>query len=239
MKLVKRDYEKSRLRVRPSRQTIDFLKTIPPSFISDYLKKIGIVNHTIRGVKPLRPFQEYRRHVAGPVITMFFAPVSEAYPYTEAPYMHTEIVEQAETGDVIVIAGQGAPYGFWGEHTTRQAMKQGVEAVVIDGYARDSRPIIGLGLPVFSTGVTFESYVRRYDPVGYNVTVACGGAMVRPGDVVVGDDDGAVVIPNEVLTQVVEGVAVVVEAEEELRDAVNKGTPWSEIYPRIHKKKYL
>jgi len=218
---------------------IAFLKTIPPSFVSDYLKKIGIVNHTIRGVRPLCPFQDYRRHAAGPVITMHLVPVSEAYPYMDAPYMHTEIVEQAEAGDVVVIAGQGAPYGFWGEHTTHQALNQGVDAVVIDGYTRDSRPIIDSGLPVFCTGVTFESYVRRYDPVGYNVPVACGGAMVRPGDVVVGDDDGVVVIPKEVLPEVVRGVQTIAEAEEELREAVASGTPWNEIYPKIHRRKYL
>jgi len=234
-----RDYEAHRLRNRPEPAILERLRRIPAAFISDYLKKIGIVNHTLRGVRPLSPFPSYRSHVAGSAITMAFAPVSEAYPYLEAPYMHTEIVEQAEAGDVIVIAGQGAPYGFWGDHTTHQAMSQNLSAVVIDGYTRDSRPIRDTGFPVFSSGVTFESYVRRYDPVGYNVPVACAGAMVRPGDVIVGDDDGVVVIPIEVLDRVMGGIAVVDGAEDELRTAVATGTPWKEIYPMIHKRKYL
>jgi regulator of RNase E activity RraA len=236
---IERDYASHRLTERPSPEVIALLETIPPSYISDYLKQIGIVNHTIRGVKPLTPFKEYRRHIAGPAYTMQMAPVSEAYPYTEAPYMHTEVEEQGEPGDVFVIAGQGAPYGFWGDHTTHQAIKQRLAAVVIDGFTRDSRPIRDTGFPVFATGVTFESYVRRFDPVGYNVTVAVGGAMVRPGDVIVGDDDGVVVIPIEVLEDVVAGVEGIANAEEMLRDAVATDRPWSEIYPDIHRLKYL
>ncbi len=237
--MVNRDYSSNRLQKRPDQAILEKLRQIPTAFISDYLKQIGIVNHTLRGVRPLSPFPSYKQHIAGPAITMALAPVSEAYPYTQAPYMHTEIVEQAEPGDVIVIAGQGAPFGFWGDHTTHQAMKQRLSAVVIDGFTRDSRPIRETGFPVFSTGVTFESYVRRYDPVGYNIPVGCAGAMVRPGDVIVGDDDGVLVIPVEVLQQVATGIAVVDEAETELRQAVETGTPWKEIYPMIHRKKYL
>ena len=170
---------------------------------------------------------------------MYFAPVSEAYLYTEAPFMHTEVVEQAEAGDIVVIAGQGAPYGFWGDHTTHQAINQKLSAVVIHGYTRDSRAIIETGFPVFSTGITFESYVRRYDPVAYNIPVDCAGAMVRPGDVLVGDDDGVVVIPIEVLDRVVAGVAQIAEAEDHLRSAVAEHKAWGEIYPEIHRLKYL
>lgn len=237
--MTQRDYEAHRLLKRPAPALIETLRKIPTAFISDYLKQIGVINHTLRGVHPLSPFPEYRQHIAGPAITMDLAPVSEAYPYTHAPYMHTEIVEQAQAGDVVVIAGKGAPFGFWGDHTTHQAIRQRLSAVVIDGFTRDSRPIKDTGFPVFSTGVTFESYVRRFDPVGYNVTVACAGAMVRPGDVIVGDDDGVVVIPIEVLDRVVAGMAVIDEAESELREAVEKGVAWSEIYPEIHRKKYL
>lgn len=239
MAIVDRDYASKKLNRRPSSEVIDLLRTTPPSFVSDYLKQIGIVNHTIRGVKPLSPFKEYRRHIAGPAYTMQMAPVTEAYPYTSAPYMHTEVEEQGEEGDVFVIAGQGAPYGFWGDHTTHQAINQKLEAVVIDGYTRDSRPIRDTGFPLFATGVTFESYVRRFDPVGYNVTVAVGGAMVRPGDIIVGDDDGVVVIPIEVLDDVVEGVRKIAETEDMLREAVATEKPWSEIYPEIHRRKYL
>src|ERR1700688_3455123 len=151
--MMVRDYAKHRLTTRPSAELVQRLAITPSAFISDYLKQIGIVNHNVRGVRPIAPFKSAGAHVAGPAITMYFAPVSEAYPYMEAPYMHTEVVEEAERGDVIVIAGQGAPFGFWGDHTTHQAINQGVAGVVIDGFTRDSRPIIETGFPVFATGV--------------------------------------------------------------------------------------
>lgn len=237
-----RDYESRRLEDRPPAELIEALKAVPTAFVSDYLKQIGIVNHTIRGVRSLSPFDPTgpTRSVAGPAVTMYFAPVSEAYSYLDAPYMHTEVVEQCEAGDVMVIAGQGAPYGFWGDHTTHQALQQDIEAVVIDGYTRDSRAIKATTLPVFSTGVTFESYVRRYDPVAYNIPVDVGGAMVRPGDVLVGDDDGVVVIPQECVERVVtEGLDVIANAETNLRSAVAAHRPWNEIYGEIHRLKYV
>jgi regulator of RNase E activity RraA len=237
-KVVERDYETNRLTERPAPEALETLRTVPTAFVSDYLKQIGIINHRVRGVNAIAKFPT-DKHVAGCAVTMYFAPVSEAYPYTEAPFMHTEVVEQAEEGDIVVIAGQGAPFGFWGDHTTHQAINQKLDAVVIDGYTRDSRAILETDFPVFSTGITFESYVRRYDPVAYNIPVDLGGAMVRPGDVLVGDDDGVVVIPIEVFDQVMEGVAGIADAEQHLRTAVADGKPWDEIYPEIHRLKYL
>lgn len=233
-----RDYEAHRLTERPDTDAVEVFSKVPAAFVSDYLKQIGVVNHTLRGVRPLKGFDS-DRHLAGPAITMYLAPVNETVSYQDAPYLHTEIVEQAVAGDVIVIAGQGAPYGFWGDHTTHQSINQGLAGVVIDGFTRDSRAIRQTSLPVFSTGVTFESYVRRYDPVGYNVTVACAGAMVSPGDLIVGDDDGVVVVPKSIVSRVAEGMQVISQAEDELRNAVETGVPWSEIYPMIHKRKYL
>jgi regulator of RNase E activity RraA len=236
--VIHRDYETNRLTERPDPGVLETLRSVPTAFVSDYLKQIGIVNHRVRGVRAIAPFDS-DRHVAGCAVTMYFAPVSEAYPYTDAPYMHTEVVEQAEAGDIVVIAGQGAPYGFWGDHTTHQSINQKLSAVVIDGYTRDSRAILQTDFPVFSTGITFESYVRRYDPVAYNIPVDLGGAMVRPGDVLVGDDDGVVVIPIEVLDQVMDGIAKIADAESHLRSAVADRKPWDEIYPEIHRLKYL
>jgi regulator of RNase E activity RraA len=235
---VVRDYETNRLTERPTIEQLEALRAVPTAYVSDYLKQIGIINHRARGVRALAPLPG-DRSIAGAAVTMYFAPVSEAYPYTEAPFMHTEVVEQAQEGDVMVIAGQGAPFGFWGDHTTHQAINQKLSATVIDGYTRDSKAILETGYPVFCTGVTFESYVRRYDPVAYNIPVDLAGAMVRPGDVLVGDDDGIVIIPVEVLEQTVAGVTQIKEAEDMLRSAVADGKPWDEIYPEIHRLKYL
>lgn len=232
------EYERRKLRTRPNAELVARLRTTPTPWISDCLKQLDIVNHTLRGVKPLAEFAKYGHHVAGPAFTMEMAPVTGAYPYLEAPYLHTEIVEQGEAGDVLVIAGHGAPYGFFGDHTTLTAVQHGLSTVVIDGYVRDARLIRETGFPVFCTGWTLESYVKRFDAVGYNTTVAVGGAMVRPGDVIVGDDDGVVVIPVEVLERVVQALGQLAEVEALLAEAVAAGKPWREIYPELQRLKY-
>ncbi len=237
-RVVYDEYEDRRLANRPSAESLDYLRTVPTAFVSDCLKRLEIRNTTLRGVQLHHRMPDARVSFAGPAITMEFAPHRETMPYYNAPYKHTQIVEQAEAGDVIVIAGMGQPYGFWGEHTSHQALNQGVEAVVIDGYTRDIRAIRACGFPVFSTGITYESYVRRYDPVGYNVRCHVAGAQVNPGDVVMGDEDGVLVVPQEVVDRIAETAADIARLEVELEVAVKEGRPWNEIYRDIHHRKY-
>jgi regulator of RNase E activity RraA len=234
-----RDYAERDLRQRPSPEAVEQLKHYPPAFISDYLKRSGVENVTIHGLHPLVPFAEYRNHVAGPAITVQFAPSVRKDSAYEAPYMISEIViEHVKPGDVVVVAAQHAPFGFWGEHLTHQAINSGVAAAVIDGYLRDSRPIRETAFPIFSAGITFDSYVLRYEIVGYNIPVQCGGASVRPGDVVVGDEDGCVVVPQELLGDVVAAMPLIDETEEGLRRAVERREPWS-VLEVEHRKKYI
>jgi regulator of RNase E activity RraA len=234
----RRDYEAWALKERPDEATLKYLRSVPTAFVSDCLKRLEIRNHALRDVRLSYEMPGKQVSIAGAAITMQWAPHSEVRPYYEAPYLHTQVVEQAQAGDVIVIAGMGAPYGFWGEHASNQALNQGVQGIVIDGYTRDIKPIRKSGLCVFSTGVTFESYVRRYDPVGFNTTVSVAGAMVRPGDIMMGDDDGVLVIPQEIVGKVADVAADIERLEIDLGEAVKAGTPWTDIYRNIHHRKY-
>lgn len=234
----RRDYEAWALKQRPDRETLAYIRTVPTAFVSDCLKRLEIRNHVLRDVRLSYDLPGKQVSVAGAAITMQWAPHSEVLPYYESPYLHTQVVEQAQEGDIIVIAGMGAPYGFWGEHASNQAVNQKVQGVVIDGYTRDIKGCQSTGLAVFSTGVTMESYVRRYDPVGFNTTVSAAGAMVRPGDVVMGDNDGVLVIPQEIVGKVAEVAADIERLEVDLGKAVAAGVPWSEIYRTIHHRKY-
>jgi regulator of RNase E activity RraA len=234
----RRDYEAWALKERPSEEMLKYFRSVPTAFVSDCLKRLEIRNHALRDVRLHYEMPGKQVSVAGAAITMQWAPHSEVRPYYEAPYLHTQVVEQAQAGDIIVIAGMGAPYGFWGEHASAQAVNQGVQGIVIDGYTRDIKGCRKTGLAVFSTGVTFESYVRRYDPVGFNTTVSVAGAMVRPGDILMGDDDGVLVVPQEIAGQVAEVAADIERLEIDLGEAVKKGVPWTDIYNTIHHRKY-
>ena len=234
----RRDYEAWALQKRPEPEALEYLRKVPTAFVSDCLKRLEIRNHALRDVRLSYDMPGKRVSIAGAAITMQWAPHTEVRPYYEAAYLHTEVVEQAQAGDVLVIAGMGAPYGFWGEHATNQAIKQRLEGVVIDGYTRDIKPIRASGFCVFSTGLTFESYVRRYDPIGFNTPVSVAGAHVRPGDVIMGDDDGVLVIPQEIVNQVADVAVDIERLEVELDKAVKSGKPWTEIYRDIHHRKY-
>src|SRR5215470_18201511 len=102
----------------------------------------------------------------------------------------------AEPGDVIVAAADAfSATAVVGDNVTMMAKNKGVAAIVIDGMARDSYGIIPVGLPVFARGIIPNSCVRS-GPGRVGLPIVCGGVAVEAGDVVVGDRDGAVVIPQ-------------------------------------------
>lgn len=169
----------------------------------------------------------------GPAITIAFAPTNGSHHFTEAPYVHIKIIEQALAGDVIVMAAGGSQYGFWGDQMNARAIRDGLAGAVVDGACRDSGTLRQTQFPVFARSTTFESFVPYMEPVGYNTPVQCGDALVRAGDIVVGDDDGALVIPAELLPEVVRGAEMTEELENWISDAKKHGADAVAIYDRV------
>lgn len=105
-------------------------------------------------------------------------------------------IASAAVGDVLVIAaGSASAYAVLGGRLARILADKGVAGVVIDGCARDFAEIVDIGLPVYCRGRSPASGPKE-GPGEINVAVACGGVVVNPGDVIVGDEDGVVVIPR-------------------------------------------
>lgn len=104
----------------------------------------------------------------------------------------------AQPGDVLV-AGTGGfaeDGGYWGEILTIEAQARGVKGLIIDGCIRDALAIKEHGFPVFSRGVSMKGTVK--ETIGLiNHPICCGGVLVNPGDIVLSDEDGVVVIPKE------------------------------------------
>jgi 4-hydroxy-4-methyl-2-oxoglutarate aldolase len=122
-------------------------------------------------------------------------------------------VALAQKGDVIVSASDGfLSTAVVGDIVTMMASNAGIQAIVLDGMARDSEGIVGVGLPVFSRGITPNSCVRS-GPGRVGHAIVAGGVAIEPGDVVFGDRDGVVVIPQRQLDEVIERVAAIREAE--------------------------
>ncbi|MDD1706247.1 MAG: orotidine 5'-phosphate decarboxylase [Methanoregulaceae archaeon] len=140
-----------------------------------------------------------------------------------------EAIDHAGKGDVIVINNEGSTViATWGELATLSALSRGIEGVVIDGAVRDIDDIRKLTLPVFARAVV----PNAGEPKGFgeiNCEIICGGQTVRPGDWIVGDESGIVVIPRERAYEIARRAREVKNTEERVREEIRRGSTLSRI----------
>jgi len=129
----------------------------------------------------------------------------------------------AEPGDVIVIDARGhKDTAVWGNIMTKACKIRGIEAVVIDGSIRDIRENKEEKYPIFCKGVVPAGSQKRWGG-NINVPIQCGGAHVDPGDIIVGDDDGVVVVPRNIAKEVLKKAKERAKTEEEWINEIQKG----------------
>jgi regulator of RNase E activity RraA len=133
-----------------------------------------------------------------------------------------EGLRQAGEDDVLVIAAGGDEHAVLGELFATEALRRGVTGIVIDGRCRDSRTLAELEIPVYARGTAPSAYPARGVPV-VQAPIAVGGVEVRPGDVVLGDDDGIVVAAEDEVLAALDGAEAIQRREEALRDAIAGG----------------
>jgi 4-hydroxy-4-methyl-2-oxoglutarate aldolase len=142
-------------------------------------------------------------------------------------------LEAARPGDVLVIDNQGkTDAALWGEITTTEAQRKELAGLVVDGNVRDIEGIRKRNFPVFARG-TVPRVVGRNSLGEVNVPVQCGGVVVRPGDIVVGDSDGVVVVPAEKAKIVLQLALDIVDYEDKLLEKVSKGVTQVEMFSLI------
>jgi RraA family protein len=184
------------------------IRTIRTSLLSDALGKGGAMDHD------MRCFSANCR-MAGPAVTVRV--------HTADILMVGITLTHCPKGSVLVIDGQGElNTALWGEVTTLAARLKGLQGVVIDGAIRDLYKIQRDKLPVFARSVVPNAGGVQY-PGESQVTVQCGGAIVHPGDWVVGDEDGVVVVPQDRLESVIEAAKRLAIVEKKIEDEVAKG----------------
>jgi len=232
----------------PSKEIIEYLRTVPTPYISDALAQHGILNTQMWGILPFTPFDDPHKHIAGPAFTMRFLKTYNMQSVYESPYKRDEFVEVAAAGSVIVIEGRGII--CLGERGCATAVRSGLEAVVSDGPIRDVDGIRARNFPVFipggggALGIKMQSYVNvPAECIGWNMPIYVEipgkpGAVVRPGDVVVGDNNGVVVIPRKYFDTVVQTVKQIWGLEEDMQRMIDEGKSWKDIYPTVHARKY-
>ena len=215
---------------RPPKRVIEDLKKISTATAWSVLGSLGIKSVSMRGIFPLKP----NTKMVGPAQTLYYLPLREDKEYTAEDLRKSaamRLAEETKPGDVIVVDSGGPGYygGMGDVMITGFAVKKAA-GMVFDGVIRDSPYVRTLEMPVFCCGVQ-PSTTPRNMPVAANVMVRCGGVLVCPGDIVMGDDDGVIVIPKEKAEQVAELGLEREKIEKYSRRLLESGKPLNYAYP--------
>ena len=181
--------------------------------LSDALDKLGIAGQCL-GIKPL----DHSFRLAGRAFTLAYAPVG--HPVGTVG----DFIDDVPEGHVVVIDNGGREDAtVWGDILTFTAHKRGLGGTVIDGACRDTHLALGLGYPMYSRSYSMRTGKDRVQLEATQVIVTLGDARVSPGDIMRGDSDGVVVIPQDREAEVLDTAEAIDAAEMRIRDAVAGG----------------
>jgi regulator of RNase E activity RraA len=211
---------------------IETLSGITTATLTTVLLKKGLRNVWLRGTKPLHPGQ---KRVVGPAFTLRFVPAREdlATPESWSSPISTRVaIESMPPGCIAVVDAMGiTDAGIFGDILCQRMKVRGIAALVSDGVVRDVAGVLRTDLPVWCSGVAAPPSVASLTFVGWQEPIGCGGVAVFPNDVIVADEDGAVVIPSALLNDVVEAAADQEKMEEWILSEVQAGASLPGLYP--------
>ena len=219
---------------RPDPALVAAFEGLGSATCSAELHRLGIRNTHLKGLTSRLP----GKSVAGPALTLQFMPMREDV-YEDDEYgdpetqLHRHVMYHAKEGDVIVVdARSDMESGIFGEMMMTYFAGRGGRGVVIDGCLRDWSNIEVIGLGCWIRGLTPNYHTQRgIFPYAVNVPVACGGCYVAPGDIIVADDDGAVVVPISMAKKLLERASKHAEWEEFSRLKLSEGADLRRYYP--------
>lgn len=199
--------------------------------VFDVLRGRGITDTVLpRDIRPLDPTVI----LAGPVFTLRGRPTPGADPH-ETLVRWTEFLSRAPRGHVVVCEGNDDSRALMGELSAETLQRRGVRGYVTDGGCRDCSFILKIGFPVFSRFFSPRDVVGAWMPEAFDVPVKLGGVRVAPGDHLIADIDGAVVVPGAIAAEVVDEVEAVMRTESQVRKAILAGMDPKEAYLRYGK----
>ena len=217
---------------RTDPEVIEKYRSLSTSTISDALDKLGI-SGGCHGISPIVPGAK----MAGTAYTVKYV-AEGAVKGTVGDY-----IDEVQAGDVIVLDNNGrTDCTVWGDILTVTAKMKGIAGTVIDGVCRDVPGILEEAYPVFTRGRYMMTGKDRVMVEATQTIVSVGERQVKPGDVLVGDDSGVVVVPHEMAHEVIEAALAIEEAESAILEAVKTGLSIKEArekygYHRLQAKK--
>jgi regulator of RNase E activity RraA len=209
------------------------LEKMSATNVSDALDALGLKGSTYG----IRPIWEGVKKITGRAVTVKITAAGETKSKT---HLGINAIEAAEKGDVIVIDNGGrVDTSCWGGILATGAAQKGVSGVVVDGAVRDVDDYVELGFPVYARGSVVATARGRVMEESTNQMVQFGGVQVRPGDVVVADRSGVVIVPWDHIERVVEKAEVLWQKEEDMMADLRKGMSSLEIDTKYSYEKML
>ena len=213
-------------------RVLEILSGITTATLTTLLLKKGLRNVWLRGARPLRAGQP---RLIGRAFTLRFVPAREDLATPESwssPISTRAAIEDMPAGCIAVVDAMGvSDAGIFGDILCARMQKRGVAALVTDGVVRDQAGVLGTGLPVWCSGAAAPPSVAGLTFVDWQRPIACGGVAVFPGDVVVVDDDGAVLIPAALLEDMLLLAPEQERLESWIMGEVDKGAALPGLYP--------
>ena len=222
-----------------TKELLKKLKGVAACAVGDNMLKLGfrpdkiVMNH-------LRPVFEMEDPIIGPAVTIQYVLSREDAKAEDVKRLMYTPIDNAEEGSVLVITGGQPHFGLFGDIMGTRCKLKGFSGVVMEPGTKDSMSLKKIGLPTFAYGPCIVgALIGKYaKPIACNTPVVCDGVEVNPGDILVADNDGIVVIPIDVLPKIVEMVEETEKKEEEAKKKLQSGKTLFEAYPMDeHKKK--
>ncbi|WP_372343180.1 ribonuclease activity regulator RraA [Streptomyces sp. KL116D] len=222
---------------RPTARMVEALQGVSAATACAKLHQMGITRTFIDGPVPLHREPDVK--ITGGAVTLQFLPQREdVFNGAEQEDIERKtplwgVLESIEPGDVLVVSAHGSHFtGCLGDMLVRYFKLRGGAGIVVDGRVRDAARIRALGVPVWCTGVTphYASQTELF-PSAFNVPVGVGGSLVTPGDLIVADEDGAVVVPQHKAVPLAEDSLLHQDREAFARRRLDEGGRLSDYYP--------
>lgn len=212
-------------------RTIERFKQVSTATVSTQLLSRGLRNTFLHGVKPITPHR-----MAGPAFTLRYIPAREDIDvlavYQDYDHPQRKAVETVPPGHVLVMdcRGQGRAASAGGILATRLQVR-GVGGLVTDGTLRDTPEIERLELPVYAAGASPLTNLAQHHAVDLNVPIGCAEVAVYPGDIMVGDQEGVVCVPQHLAQEVAEAAYEQEQLEAWIANEIAHGKPLRGTYP--------
>jgi regulator of RNase E activity RraA len=219
-------------------ETREKLKTVSTATLATALFKRGLRNQMIQDVRPLNPGSA---SMVGEAYTLRYMPAREDLNpisvFQDRGHPQRKAVEECPEGAVFVIdSRRDARAASAGSILVSRLMKRGVAGIVTDGGFRDSADIARLAIPAFHNRPSAPTNLTLHQAIDINVPIGCGDAPVFPGDVVVGDGDGVIVIPAHLAEEIADEAVEMTAFEDFVTEQVMEGCSILGLYPATEER---